>query len=468
MKTINLTLKRGFFTLMLLLIIGQKAQSQNLTIPPELKNLINHALDSSYLLANERIDIKETAIQKAQVLESYLPRIDAVGMYAVGDADLTTNLPKLTSMILSLPSLGDMTFENDAKLTVGSVNAKMLLFSGLKVPYATKALAEKKKAQEVMVEKDESDIVAEVIRTYDLLAILQQSDSVIAESTRRLEMEKKTAAKALENGLMVPFDMKKIEIAILTLDSKKIEIAGGRTMVYQKLAQLTHLPIDSLRKLHTQLTPWLINSSKESIDNRPELRALDFAILAGKYKMRSEQFYWLPKIQAMGSYGYYGLNDIHIATPLYNAQLKSDISLDVNKAVLPSVWYVGIGLKWELFDGFHAHHNVQLARLEMDKNINNRQNASTMLNLNLQKAKVDMQVSAQQLILKEKQIDYGKSNLELAIKGYREGLVTIIERIQEETEYQKMQLEYIQAIYNQRQNAVEYLKAMGNLKESIK
>ena len=233
MKTINLTIKNVLLALVFLSTIGQKTQSQNLTIPPELKNLINHALDSSYLLANEKIEIKQTGIQKAQVLEMYLPRVEAMGMYAVGDADLTTNLPKLTTMILKLPSLGDMTFENDAKLAIGTINAKMLLFSGLKVPYSTMALAEKKKAQEVMVEKDESEIVAEVIRTYDILAILQQSDSVIEESSRRLELEKKTATKALENGLMVPFDMKKIEIAILTLDSKKIEIAGARTMVFQ-------------------------------------------------------------------------------------------------------------------------------------------------------------------------------------------------------------------------------------------
>lgn len=468
MKRVNGSINTVLIALLFLLFIGQNGICQNLTVSPELKNLIQHALDSSYLLANEKIEIQQTGIQKAQVLESYLPRIDAMGMYAIGDADLTTNLPKLTSAILKLPAMGDMTFENDAKLAIGTLNAKMLLFSGLKVPYATKALAEKAKAQGVMTEKDESDIVAEVIRTYDILAILQQSDSVVAESARRLEMEKKTAHKALENGLMVPFDMKKIEIAILTLDSKKIEIAGSRTLVYQKLSQLTHLPMDSLTMLHAKLVPWLASVPKESIDNRPELRALDFSIMANKYKMRSEQFYWLPKVQAMGSFGYYGISDIHIGTPFYNPQLKSNIALDVNKAVLPSAWYVGIGLKWELFDGFHGYHNVQLARLEMDKNINNRLNATAMLNLNLQKAKVDLQVSSQQLQIKEKQLDYGKSNLEMAIKGYREGLATITERIQEETEYQKMQLEYIQALYNQRQNAVEYMKAMGNLKDVIK
>ena len=53
--------------------------------------------------------------------------------------------------------------------------------------------------------------------------------------------------------------------------------------------------------------------------------------------------------------------------------------------------------------------------------------------------------------------------LELAQKSYIEGLINITERLTMETEMQNAELEYLQAVFAQRQSALECYKAKGDL-----
>ena len=440
-----------------------KSSGQTDNISPELRTLIINAIDSSYIIKNKEIEIKQTSFQKKSVIESYLPKISADGMYAINAADILLEIPQKTGMILQMPLTEDMKFSNKANISMATLNAKMPVFTGLKIPYLAKALEQKKVAQEFMIEKDKADIVKEIINSYDMLAVIKQSEKVITESEVRLNYEKKLSEKAIENELIIPYEKKKIEIAIMNLEAKKIELIGNKKIIIQKLSLLTHLPEDSILNLNVDITPWLNINIDDNIENRAEIKALNATYLANKYKMKSNKYYWLPKVQAMGTYGYGNIGDLNIKTPFYHPLLKSNIELDVTKVEFNPAWHVGIGFKWEIFDGFHNQHITQIEKLEIQKTLNTKYEAENMLNLKLQKSKIDFQVANQQLTIKQKQVEYEQYLLNQAIKSYHEGLISINERLVEETEYQKTQLEYISAIYNQRQNAINYLDATGQL-----
>jgi outer membrane protein TolC len=53
--------------------------------------------------------------------------------------------------------------------------------------------------------------------------------------------------------------------------------------------------------------------------------------------------------------------------------------------------------------------------------------------------------------------------LDLAQKSYNEGIINITERLATETEMQNAELEYLQAVFAQRQAALDCYKATGNL-----
>jgi outer membrane protein TolC len=85
----------------------------------------------------------------------------------------------------------------------------MLLYSGGKVKYLKKAVEEKKKSEDILLEKTKDEVVATLSRAYDQLALIHQSRKVLDESTKRLDINKKTADKALGYGLITPYDHKK-------------------------------------------------------------------------------------------------------------------------------------------------------------------------------------------------------------------------------------------------------------------
>lgn len=71
----------------------------------------------------------------------------------------------------------------------------MLLYSGGKVKYLNKALEEKKKSEDILLEKTRDEVITTVSRAYDQLALIHQSKIVLDESKRRLDANRKQQIK---------------------------------------------------------------------------------------------------------------------------------------------------------------------------------------------------------------------------------------------------------------------------------
>ncbi len=106
---------------------------------------------------------------------------------------------------------------------------------------------------------------------------------------------------------------------------------------------------------------------------------------------------------------------------------------------------------------------VKQTTLEIKKAENARDEAFELLQLNQVKAQTTYQVSISQITFKEKQRLAARMALELAEKSYKQGMITITERLATETEMQNTELEYLQAIFAQRQSALDCYKATGKL-----
>lgn len=76
---------------------------------------------------------------------------------------------------------------------------------------------------------------------------------------------------------------------------------------------------------------------------------------------------------------------------------------------------------------------------------------------------MDFEVKNQQLKFKEKEMKVAKNNLDLAIKSYKKGLISITDRLQSETDYQKAAFSYYKFVAAQRLVAIDLLIATGSL-----
>ncbi|MNY46355.1 hypothetical protein D3C86_1815270 [compost metagenome] len=68
-----------------------------------------------------------------------------------------------------------------------------------------------------------------------------------------------------------------------------------------------------------------------------------------------------------------------------------------------------------------------------------------------------------ELVVKEKQMKIAENALTQAGKEFKTGLIKAADLIGAESDYQTASLDFFQAVFNQRRNAIELLKATGSL-----
>jgi len=431
---------------------------------PSLHELIDSALHKDYNFANRQLDIQSANIDQLKLKEAYLPRIDIIAK----DAFLLSSFG-VKSNELIIPDLNIDIKEHKNRYTTTSnlvaavAEASMLLYSGGKIPQLKKALNEKIKAQTFILEKDRQEIISEVTKAYDQLALLKQIRRVLDESEKRLAENMKAADKAFGYGLITKYERQKIEVSQAQLSSKILEYEGKRGLVLQQLYLLTNVDKERLAIISNTLISFDNVSFEHGIENRAELKALDATIAANGFKIKAEKTWFIPKVQAAGSLGYFGLLAGHVSSsePILpnGKKLSSDLP---NLNVLP-VFNVGIGFKWNFFDGKEGKHEVQKAEIEREKSINDKKEATDKLELNLANAQTNYTTAVAQVNVKNKQQQIAENALTQATKEYRIGLIKTAQLIDAEDDFQNAALDYVQAIFNQRRAAIDLLKATGNL-----
>lgn len=472
--------------------------AQSLQVSPELKELISLSINKDRKVAEKNIDREITGVQQKAVRSAYIPKVEVGGKYLFAYSSVNSDMgditgfesiskleefmktPTFPAMFPNLAGLaGEITKLEQLMAKQGmsvpalskeldgsfygnyfglDATAKMLLYSGGQVPNTAKALGEKLKAQEAMTDKCKSDVISEVITCYDQLALLNQSKHVLDESAVRLAAEKKYATLALKNGLATSFDTLKIAVANANLNAKIAEYESKKTLLHQKLAQLTGKPSTSFNTMSPNLDLLFYADTTTDISNRAELRALSASVEAQKFMLKSSKSHYLPKVQALASIRY---DNIFKADANMNAPIPMDMK--VNYMGLGPTYMIGAGFKWDIFDRSGGSSSVKQATLEVKKAENARDEAKELLQLNQTRATTNYTSAISQVTFKDKQRQAAKMALDLAKKSYNEGIINITERLATETEMQNAELEYLQSVFTQRQSALECYKATGAL-----
>lgn len=446
------------------LLIGfiQTYAQQNLT-----KNelgLIEKSLQKSYTLKNANNNLMIDSIETKAIKQNFIPTLSMNGMYAYGVSDFNVDIPTFQLPISGIDLFnGESEFKAKGHVFNTNLTAKALLFSGMQVSYGSKASKEKIRAKNFMLTKEKSDIIKDVIDTFDKIELLNKSKIVLSESEKRLAKEKEKVIIAIKNGLATPYGREKITAAELKIASKKTELYGNLNLLYLKLSMLTGMETSTLEAYNFELKPWVLKDDNKTFNNRPELQALDAAISAYNYKLKMNKFSFLPKVQAFATLSYFNLFDTSIKTPYDTPISDQPINLDLNHFESFPSYLLGVGFEWELFNGLKNSNETQKTTIERNIAENKKIDAAEKLELYAKKVKIDLAVKNQQILLKEKEKEVAFNTLHLAIKSYSEGLISISERLEAETDYQEAVLEYYKIITLQRKAALDLLISKGSL-----
>ncbi|WP_034889959.1 TolC family protein [Gillisia sp. Hel_I_29] len=426
-------------------------------LDPALKYLIQKAVDKSHSLNINQFEAEQAKVDALLAKSALLPKLTFNGSFTRLDDDITfdsdtQNLLISTQKLLVKEAIGipfnapfpenipltDIPNLQDKNILKSSVDLNWTLFSGLEVTNAVRASEHKKTSIIYKGLADKDKIALKIIEYYDKLALVYASKKVISTSKEYLDDQEYYIKKAIENGLATPISRKKIELAQQQLNGKELEYDHNRVLIIESLHQLTGESKERLMQLAPQLDS-LENSSSTSTEKRNEVKALEEAELATLFKSKMEKSSYIPKLGLKGHYEF----------------IEDDLSL------LDPKWFLGVGVSWNVFDGFQAVLKSKKSMIESQKYREQIEEAEEMIDLSIIKAKLTLESSIQNTKIVEKEIDLANATYTMVNKQYKNNLATITEVLDALTDLEKANFKLQESYFDQRRAVTELLHAKG-------
>lgn len=428
-------------------------------LDPALKDLINKGLDKNHAVNIHELGAEQAKVDQKLAKSVFLPNVTLNGSYTRLNDDITfdSNTQDLligTQKLLIKEAVGlpfnhpfpenipltEVPNLQDKNILKSSVDVDWVLFSGFQATNAIKASKHKEASMNYLGIAEQDKIALQIIETYDKLALVNASEHVLTTSRKYLTEQEHYVKKAVENGLATPIVRKKIELAQQQLASKELEFNHNRILLIEVLHQLTGESRENLALLNPQLESF--STSSLSIgDKRNEIKALEEAELASLFKSKMEKSNFIPKIAVKGRYEF----------------------LEDNLSLLEPKWFVGVGIKWNLFDGFQSKLKSQKSVIESQKYRAQIEEAKEMIALSVVKAQLNYESSLQNTRIVRSEIELASATYEMVDRQYKNNLASINDVLDALTDLEKANFKLQESYFNQRRATTDLLHAKGIL-----
>lgn len=430
-------------------------------ISPPLYHAIQEAVKNDAGVRNDHLEIEKMEIEQRQVRHKFLPRLEADATYAYLNNDLIVDVPTQTLPFSGIQLFdGKTVFDNSGQALIGGLELSQVVFSGGQITNGAKALKYKNEGTAHLMEISKDEIIKGVITDFDQLALLYEAEKLLDNSEKRLNKETERVEKAIAAGLAIPYDRDKIKLAILELTSKRRDVENKKELLVAKLIQSTKLDRNTILNTIYQLEPIIIESGL-SMDNKNEIKALEAFKTAGEFAVKKEKGSLLPSVGAFASYKYISVFDLHSEVNLNRISHKPDLRF--NQLTLNPTFIVGIGMRWNIFEGFERKEKIEQAQLSLQQITLKLNDAKEKMDLLLSKNLSEYENATEQISIHEQRKQIAENNNILAQKQYANGLMSINNRLEAENDTFKASLDWYEAIARQRQKAIETYQSTGIL-----
>ncbi len=296
----------------------------------------------------------------------------------------------------------------------------------------------------LQVRMAESEVKLKVEEQYWQIVALAEKEKTVDKYETLLNRVLMQVNDAVKNGLLLKNEALKVQLKINELKLNRSKLQNGKKLATMAFCQYIGLEYDPAIKLaDTSVTRGLPESylvdHKEALGNRTEYLLLNKAVTAEELLTVMKKGEFLPQV-AVGAAGLYFKIDEGKGTT--TGLLFGSVSVPI------SAWWSG---KYELEE---RHIKEDIAR-------NNTRDKSELLLLQMEKAKQDLIVSYDQILLAEETRQQAEMSLSLNDESYRMGLTTVSDLLESQAVYQQALEQMIDARTTYAAKVAEYLKVTG-------
>ncbi len=406
------------------------AQTNSYGIPDQLSDLIKKAFDNYPKLKEGDAYVQMSQVQRDLARAGYMPTVEADASYRYG---------KPTPHI-SFPGMGSFAFvpENNYDFHLGA-NLPIWDF-GRTQANVKKTLAQIQTSKDNL-ENAKQAIAYQVAELYCAIIFYNRSVEVQNQQVQLLQENEKIINDRVKDGDALKFDLLSTQVRKNSAQNILIDLQNNLKKDYEYLNMLTGQEGEGYIT-RADITFNTAGHEDVTTDNNYDLLLLNDQLKASEIDIKSARNNWLPSIMAQGKIGY-----------------ANGYVPDVNK--IQAFGSVGVGLSIPIYGADRPNYRIKIAKINVQAAKYNIESTKMNLQKDILQAKSDLEATTTKLKNYEIQVEQAKEALNLANIRYKAGIITNLELLTAQTDFQNAQLGQIQLAFYRLQSTLTLNKIGG-------
>ena len=434
-------MKKVFIISVLFLSAVQVFSQQKLTIEQSLELAFKNSKDLK--ISNSKIISSSAKVD--EVKSQFLPQLKLSANY--------TRLSDVPAFQVQLPispvpiTISEVILNN---YTV-KLSLQQPVFTGFRLNALRDAAEYYNEAANEEISKTKNETAFSVYSAYLNLYKAKEVKSLLEESIKSIEKHIVDTKNYMTNGLATKNDLLKFEVQESNIKLSLIEANNNIDLARSVFNKSIGLPLNEKTEIEKiEIVPKILkedlnNLVKEAVDNRSEIKTVNYSISAGKENIRASRSGYFPSVFVSGNYTFSNPNQ------RYQPPLEE----------FKGTWDVGITFCWDIWNWGGTSSQV----IQAEQNLYQSQTTLDMLKENIElevnQNYLSLKYSKEKLDVTLKTIEQAEENLRTFQEKYDVQLATSTDIIDAENSLLQAKTNYTNALIDYKLAKVRLEKSLG-------
>lgn len=331
-----------------------------------------------------------------------------------------------------------------------TVSVMQPLFTGFRLSGSADLAEQSANATNEGYNKDKSDLVFNVRNSYWTLFKASQLKKVADENVEQIKAHVNDAKNLMNAGMLTQNDVLKLEVQLSDAMYRQVDANNGVKLAMVSLNNVMSIPLNTEIEIasETELNP----KSYEDLNSlvsmaseiRPEIKAADYLVKAGKAGVKIAESSWYPQISLVANYYYSRPNQRILPT----------------KDRFDGTWDAGVNLSLNVWDWLTTSHQTEQAEAALTQSIDMMGSIKDNITLEVTQNYLNVNQAKQKIQISKQTVEQADENNRVTSDKFRNGLALSSDVIDAEVALLVAKTNYTNSI-------VDYELAKARLEKSI-
>ena len=307
-------------------------------------------------------------------------------------------------------------------------------------------------------EKAREDLMVQISKMYYLIQNTTEQISIVNDNITRFKELRDITQAFYDNGMALEIDLKRINVKIETMD---VQLANAKAMLseqYNMLKYVMDYPAEKDIVVEEKVVDKVDDAQLTGLNtNLYELQLLQKKLDMAELQKKMAKDGYLPTLALSANWAYTAYTD------KFKNWFHSGES---------NHWYrsngIGLQLRVPVFDGFEKRSKIRKAQVDIDNAKLSYENALKSMQTQYANAINDLANNQRNYVKQRDNYRLAEGIYGVTVDRYREGIVSMVEVLQDEMSMSDAQNNYLTAHYNYQVSNLAVLKLTGKLDELFK